>query len=45
MRSQSIVSAKASRIAREGWNEDLLNEVDDIMDEAVRKIERAWERG
>ena len=37
----NLMAALRVRIARDGWNEDLLNEVVDIIDEAARKIERA----
>ena len=37
----NLMAAMRGRVARDGWNEDLLNEVVDIIDEAARKIERA----
>ena len=36
----NLMAAMRGRVARDGWNEDLLNEVVDIIDEAARKIER-----
>lgn len=36
----NLMSALKNRVAKEGWNEDLLNEVTDILDEAARRIER-----
>ena len=37
----NLASALRNRIATEGWNNDLLNEVVDIIDDAARRIERA----
>ena len=40
------MTALKNRIAHEGWNDTLLNEVVDILDEAAQKIERVRpERG
>ena len=36
----NLMAAMRGRVARDGWNEDLLNEVVDIIDEAARKVER-----
>jgi DNA-binding PadR family transcriptional regulator len=41
----NLASALRNRIATEGWNNDLLNEVVDIIDEAARRIERAQKAG
>lgn len=37
----NLMTALKNRIAHEGWNETLLNEVVDILDEAAQRIERA----
>ena len=37
----NLMSALKNRISHEGWNETLLNEVVDILDEAAQRIERA----
>jgi DNA-binding PadR family transcriptional regulator len=37
----NLMAALKNRIAHEGWNEALLNEVVDILDEAAQRIERA----
>ena len=37
----NLMSALRNRVANEGWNEELLNEVIDVLDEAARRIERA----
>ena len=34
------MTALRNRIAHDGWNEQLLNEVVDILDEAAQRIER-----
>jgi hypothetical protein len=34
------MAALKNRVAHEGWNEDLLNEVVDILDEAAQRLER-----
>ena len=34
------MTALRNRIAHEGWNEELLEEVVDILDEAAQRIER-----
>ena len=36
----NLMTALRNRIAHEGWNERLLNEVIDILDEAAQRIER-----
>ena len=36
----NLMTALRNRIAHEGWNEQLLNEVVDILDEAAQRIER-----
>ena len=38
------MTALRNRIAHEGWNEDLLEEVIDILDEAAQRIERQGTR-
>lgn len=37
----NLMTALRNRAASEGWNEALLNEVIDILDEAAKRIERA----
>ena len=37
----NLMAALKNRVAHEGWNEDLLNEVIDILDDAAQRIERA----
>lgn len=37
----NLMTALRNRAAAEGWNEELLNEVVDILDEAAKRIERA----
>ena len=37
----NLMNALKNRIAHEGWNDTLLNEVVDILDEAAQRIERA----
>ena len=37
----NLMTALRNRAAHGGWNEELLNEVIDILDEAARRIERA----
>jgi DNA-binding PadR family transcriptional regulator len=37
----NLMAALKNRIAHEGWNEALLNEVVDILDDAAQRIERA----
>jgi DNA-binding PadR family transcriptional regulator len=37
----NLMTALKNRIAQDGWNEELLNEVVDILDEAAQRIERA----
>lgn len=36
----NLMHALKIRVAHEGWNEDLLNEVTDILDDAAKRIER-----
>jgi DNA-binding PadR family transcriptional regulator len=36
----NLMQAMKNRVAREGWNDELLAEVTDILDEAARRIER-----
>ncbi|MFC7538064.1 PadR family transcriptional regulator [Sphingomonas sp. GCM10030256] len=36
----NLMTALRNRVAHEGWNEDLLNEVTDILDDAAKRIER-----
>jgi len=36
----NLMAALKNRIAHEGWHEDLLNEVVDILDDAAQRIER-----
>jgi DNA-binding PadR family transcriptional regulator len=36
----NLMTALRNRVAQEGWNEQLLNEVVDILDEAAQRIER-----
>ena len=36
----NLMAALKNRVAHEGWNEDLLNEVVDILDDAAQRIER-----
>jgi DNA-binding PadR family transcriptional regulator len=36
----NLMAALRNRVAHEGWNEALLNEVVDILDEAAQRIER-----
>ena len=36
----NLMAALKNRVAHEGWNEDLLNEVIDILDDAAQRIER-----
>jgi len=37
----NMMHALKNRVSRDGWNEDLLKEVVDILDDAAKKIERA----
>ena len=37
----NLMTALKNRIAHDGWNEELLNEVVDILDDAAQRIERA----
>lgn len=39
----NLMAALRNRIAHEGWNEELLDEVVDILDEAAQRIERVRE--
>ena len=34
------MTALRNRVARQGWNDELLEEVVDILDEAAQRIER-----
>ena len=36
----NLMTALSNRVAHEGWNEELLHEVIDILDEAAQRIER-----
>jgi len=36
----NLMTALRNRVAHEGWNEELLHEVIDILDEAAQRIER-----
>lgn len=36
----NLTAALKNRVARDGWNEELLNEVVDIIDDAAKRIER-----
>lgn len=36
----NLMHALRNRVAHEGWNEELLNEVTDILDDAAKRIER-----
>ena len=36
----NLMAALKNRVAHEGWNEQLLNEVVDILDDAAQRIER-----
>jgi DNA-binding PadR family transcriptional regulator len=40
----NLMAALRNRVATEGWNEQLLEEVIDILDEAAQRIERAKPR-
>ena len=40
----NLMTALRNRIAAEGWNEELLEEVIDVLDEAAQRIERAKKR-
>ncbi len=40
----NLMTALRNRVAAEGWNEELLEEVIDILDEAAQRIERAKPR-
>jgi DNA-binding PadR family transcriptional regulator len=37
----NLMTALRNRVAHDGWNEELLHEVIDILDEAAQRIERA----
>ena len=37
---KNLMYALKNRVAHDGWNEDLLNEIVDILDEAAQRIER-----
>ncbi len=36
----NLMAAMKNRVAQDGWNEELLNEVVDILDDAAKRIER-----
>ena len=36
----NLMTALRNRVAHDGWNEELLNEVVDILDDAAKRIER-----
>nr|WP_314447255.1 PadR family transcriptional regulator [uncultured Sphingomonas sp.] len=38
---RNLMTALGNRAGKDGWNEDLLNEVVDIIDDAAKRIERA----
>lgn len=40
----NLMAAMRNRVAAEGWNEELLEEVTDILDHAAQRIERAKKR-
>ena len=40
----NLMTALRNRIAAEGWNEELLEEVIDVLDDAAQRIERAKKR-
>jgi len=40
----NLMAALRNRIAADGWNEELLEEVVDVLDEAAQRIERARKR-
>ena len=40
----NLMAAMRNRVAAEGWNEELLEEVTDILDDAAQRIERAKKR-
>ena len=40
----NLMTALRNRVAAEGWNEELLEEVIDILDDAAQRIERAKKR-
>ena len=37
---KNLMYALKNRVAHDGWNEDLLNEIVDVLDEAAQRIER-----
>ena len=39
--AHAVARVVVNRVSRDGWNEDLLKEVVDILDDAAKKIERA----
>jgi DNA-binding PadR family transcriptional regulator len=40
----NLMTALRNRVAADGWNEELLDEVVDVLDEAAQRIERARKR-
>jgi DNA-binding PadR family transcriptional regulator len=40
----NLMTALRNRVAADGWNEELLEEVIDVLDEAAQRIERARKR-
>ena len=40
----NLMAALRNRVAAEGWNEELLEEVIDVLDDAAQRIERARKR-
>lgn len=40
----NLMTALRNRVAADGWNEELLEEVVDVLDEAAQRIERARKR-
>ena len=40
----NLMAALRNRIAADGWNDELLDEVVDVLDEAAQRIERARKR-
>ncbi|HVL29848.1 MAG TPA: PadR family transcriptional regulator, partial [Sphingomicrobium sp.] len=37
----NLMTALRNRVAAEGWNDDILEEIVDVLDEAAQRIERA----
>ena len=40
----NLMAALRNRVAAEGWNDDILEEITDVLDEAAQRIERAKKR-